>query len=369
MSPFPINLEKEATTTKNIRVELEPAGNCFGSMLLLSKDEQAPGIHPWVEQTRSQMSPEMLARHRLVTLGLFYAAVPRQSWDSFSAYLDQLKHAAPAMLREMLLSSYARVHHTEVSQTDIRTAVNWAEVLSSPSTYLAFLNQRFGAENIDDELETRAYHYVLDPPALKQLLVEHLGWFWKNYLEEEWTRVRPMLDESVRSFKQADLSRMTRLEATRFVTGQNLEETKWVEMLDRAEQIVFIPNAHIGPYVHKGLIGNVLQVYFGARQPEGGAVRIPDLDRAEIAAQLSALADDTRLRILSLIAEREQVRAQDLMDATGLSQPSISRYLGQLTAAGYLQERRVNGAKAYTLNQDRIEKTLKAASSFLLKRG
>jgi len=35
---------------------------------------------------------------------------------------------------------------------------------------------------------------------------------------------------------------------------------------------------------------------------------------------------------------------------------------------GYLQERRANGAKAYTINRDRIEKTLKAISAFLLER-
>ena len=42
---------------------------------------------------------------------------------------------------------------------------------------------------------------------------------------------------------------------------------------------------------------------FGARQPEDASVRIPELDRADIVARMSALADDTRLRILQMIAE------------------------------------------------------------------
>jgi DNA-binding transcriptional ArsR family regulator len=82
----------------------------------------------------------------------------------------------------------------------------------------------------------------------------------------------------------------------------------------------------------------------------------------------SALADDTRLRILCLVADQRGARAQDIMDETGLSQPSISRYLNQLTAAGFLQERRANGVKVYTVNQERVEKTLKATSAFLLNR-
>jgi len=100
--------------------------------------------------------------------------------------------------------------------------------------------------------------------------------------------------------------------------------------------------------------------------PEGSEVRIPELDRAEIVARLSALADDTRLNILQMIAENGQMRAQEIMEAINLSQPSVSRYLTQLTATGYLQERRESGAKVYILNKDRIEKTLKAIQAFLL---
>jgi DNA-binding IclR family transcriptional regulator len=65
------------------------------------------------------------------------------------------------------------------------------------------------------------------------------------------------------------------------------------------------------------------------------------------------------MQILQLIAEKGEMRAQDIIEAIGLSQPSTSRYLSQLAAAGYLLERRVNTAKVYTLNHDRIEKTLK----------
>ena len=107
---------------------------------------------------------------------------------------------------------------------------------------------------------------------------------------------------------------------------------------------------------------------FGAHLPEGSDVRVPELDRAEIVSRLSALADDTRLHILQMIVENGEMRSQEIIEATGLSQPSVSRYLGQLTAAGYLQERRENGAKVYVLNRDRIEKTLKAVHAFLIGR-
>jgi DNA-binding transcriptional ArsR family regulator len=69
-----------------------------------------------------------------------------------------------------------------------------------------------------------------------------------------------------------------------------------------------------------------------------------------------------------MIADKGEMRSYEIMEATNLSQPSVSRYLSQLTATGYLQERRESGAKVYILNKDRIEKTFKAVNAFLLGR-
>ena len=132
--------------------------------------------------------------------------------------------------------------------------------------------------------------------------------------------------------------------------------------------MIFIPNAHLGPYIRHAKLQDNFYLYFGAHLPEGSDIRVPELDRAEIVARLSALADNTRLSILQMIAENGKMRSQEIMEAINLSQPSVSRYLSQLTATGYLQERRENGAKVYMLNNERIEKTLKAVSAFLLGR-
>ena len=58
--------------------------------------------------------------------------------------------------------------------------------------------------------------------------------------------------------------------------------------------------------------------------------------------------------------------SQDLIAGLELSQSTVSRHLKQLTATGYLTERRCNGAKCYTLNPRRIRDTLQALSVFLL---
>src|SRR6266545_2931587 len=366
MSPFALNLEK--IKLGNSLVMVEPAMNAFISMLLISKAEDEPGIHEWVTKTHARMSHEEQFRHKLVTIGFHYSILPQVPGITFETYLDHLEATPPSEFRNRLLSAYSEICFTKEAQEIKKQPVDWEEVLSSAKNYVEFLRSRFGDELVDEEVETRAYQYVIDPAALKQLITGHIRWFWKNHLQAEWMRVRPMLEESAKAFNQIDLSNKTRAELVQFVTGKEISETKWghEHELEEAKEIIFVPNAHIGPYIRGTKVGDSFVLYFGAHLPEGSNVHIPELDRAELVARLSALADDTRLRILQMIAERTEMRAQDIIDEIGLSQPSVSRYLSQLTASGYLQERRVNGAKAYTLNRDRIEKTLKAVSAFLL---
>ena len=366
MSPFALDLDK--TQTEISLAMLEPALNAFGTMLLISKAEDDPGIHEWVTKTRAVMSPEEQFRHKLVTIGFHYSILPRVPGATFEGYLASLESTPPSAFRQRLLDAYSGICLTKEAEKDFDTPVEWDEVLLSAKNYVDFLKFRFGEELTDEEMETRAYEYVIDPAALKQLITGHIRWFWKNHLQAEWNRVRPMLEETARAFNQTDVSKMTRLELVQFVTGKEYTESKWGDELQNAKELIFIPNAHFGPYIRATKVQDNFYIYFGAHLPEGSEVHIPELDRAEIVARLSALADDTRLNILQMIAENGRMRSQEIMEAINLSQPSVSRYLTQLTATGYLQERRENGAKVYILNQDRIEKTLKAVHAFLLGR-
>ena len=366
MSPFAIDLEKTGTRTGLVR--LEPLLNGFGSMLLLSAGEDEPGVHEWISKTRARMSAEERARHKLVMIGLHYAVLPQKAGGTFEEYLDHLDSTPPSQFRERLLNAYEKICITNESKEDANTPVDWDKALSSPVNYVDFLLRRFGDELTDRNMESQAYQYVIDPVAMKQLITGHMRWFWENHLQAEWTRVRPMLEASAKAFNQVDLRGKTRAEIIQFVTGKEVSESKWGHDLLDAKELVFIPNAHFGPYIRASKIGDSFYIYFGAHLPEGSDVRVPELDRAEMVSRLSALADDTRLHILQMIVENGEMRSQEIMEAINLSQPSVSRYLSQLTAAGYLQERRENGAKVYILNRDRVEKTLKAVHAFLLGR-
>ena len=346
----------------DIQFSLEPVFNILHSMLLLTKSDQVSGFNEWVGQTYAAMTAEERRQHRLVIVGFFFAIMPDRSWKSFPAFLDYLAKADPVALRDKMLDFYMEIP----CETDPQPPVDRQKILADADSYLAFLHTRFEASSIDDELETEAYRYVIRPDRMRHLIVSHLSMMWERFLASEWDRNLPMLEKAVQAFRQADLSNMDWIEAARWITGQALPEEKISKWLNDAERVVFVPSAHVGPYLGHFQYGQTAGVLFGARLPKEAAIDVPELSRAEIIVRLSALSDDSRLNILKHIAEHGEQRSQDIMNQLDLSQSATSRHLMQLSATGFLIERRCEGAKCYQLNPDRIEDTLQAIAAYLL---
>lgn len=65
-----------------------------------------------------------------------------------------------------------------------------------------------------------------------------------------------------------------------------------------------------------------------------------------------SLADDTRLKILLLIKQEQELCVCELTEALALSQPKISRHIALLRQAGLLQDRRSGKWVYYRLSSD-----------------
>lgn len=352
------------------RFGLEPALNAINSLLLLSRSDRWSGLGEWIVQTANSLTPQQFHTNRLVVEGLHHAMLPVQSWTSFPAYLQNLATLPGTLLRERLLDAYLDIAREpkmacapgEEIQIPTREAL-----IASVDVYLDFLDRAFG--DFDRDLEAEAHALIQHPDTMKRVIVEHLGFMWEQHLAAEWTRTLPLLQESIDAFRQVRLDGLDKLEAIRTVTGQDTPDEKWRWIAD-LERIVFVPSAHVGPYLGKlHLKSDPGQLYliYGARLPEGIRAARPAsaLSRAELVVRFSALADDTRLRILALLGEQGELCAQDIITALDLSQSAASRHLTQLSATGYLIERRQENAKCYRLNPERITATLDALQRFL----
>lgn len=347
-----------APETVTVKVGLEPVHNVLNTLLLLSDTERQSGFSEWIVQTASSLSPERQHHNRLVIMGFLDAVMPDKSWNSFPAYLDYLAAQTPSQLQERAL------HWCEEKPDapDRQTLLNDRQVYLN---YIENLYVEKKMESFDRTLYIEVHGLYNDPAAMKALAVSHLRGMWDEVLADEWQRNAPMLQEAVDAFQQLDYSGLTALEAIRLVTGRDMG-MHWGEHALRFKQLIFVPSAHIGPYItslddEKG----TAWIVFGARVPKGVQVSSAALSRSELMVQLSALADDTRLRILELVRDHGELCAQDIITMLDLSQSSASRHLRQLTATGYLTERRQEVSKCYTLNMVRFDETVQAMRRFL----
>jgi DNA-binding transcriptional ArsR family regulator len=355
--PAPIRESILAPEVARFRIAAEPAVNALESLLMLARVDHHSGLDDFLVTTAAQLPDDVLKRNEVILYGLHYALTPDRSWSSFPAYIDHLAAYDPVALRDKVIHAYLRLPCQKNLENPTLEAL-----LESEEVFLEFLNCRFDEELIYEEVERKAYRLLTHPEKMQAEIVGHLQMMWDEVLKDEWERVLPLVNESVAAFEQVDMATMTDADVMRFVTGQRNE--KWAALIESVTSVVFVPSAHLGPYLGAFHSGDTAWIVFGARQPQGVQQGISDLSRAELLVWLSALSDDTRLRILGLIRERGELCAQEIIDLLGLSQSTCSRHLRQLTASGYLHENRQEIGKCYNLNPERIADTARAIEQY-----
>lgn len=353
----------ELSVQEPIRFSIEPAHNALKSMHLLNFSTELSGLGQWVVETAERLGPELLHRNRLVHEGLHYAVMPEPSYPSFWAYLGALSSASPLALRDRLLRALWEPSRKEPVPGAPPPPAGPEELVASLDAYLSFCTHYFRGE-FDPELEAEAYSYLADPPRMQALIVSHLRSLWAEHLATEWERTRGQLLASAEAFRTLDLAGKSPREAVELVVRQELSP-KWDDVFVGSHQIVLVPSAHLGPYVMKFWDRGVLRVFFGARLPEGVEAASPELSRADLLVRLGALTDDTRLRVLAMLAREGELCAPELMVRLDLHQSAVSRHLRQLVAASYVSERWRDGTKCYRLSRERIDDTLRALQHFL----
>jgi len=350
--------------TSTVIIRLDSVQTIIHSMVLMVRSEELSGLNPWIYETISALTAEQKATHELVMIGVHYAVVPTRFWKDFPTFLAHLEKSDPLILRDKVLDFYLSYEPCE--KTGKLVEGTKESLLDDFEFFLEYLRNKFGDKGVFPKIEKKAHELLNDPGKMQKLITTHLRFMWEEYFQAEWERVQPMLSDAVMAFNEIDFRNMSQGEIAKYITGQELNQEYWDLSSEEINQLVFVPSAHVGPYLGKFRYKNALGVIFGARLPKDTEMHAPDLSRNEITIRLSALADDVRLHILKLFAEEGELRSQDIMERLQLSQSAASRHLKQLSATGYLIERRCSGAKCYTLNADKIQDTLRAVGAFLL---
>lgn len=355
MPPMPVSDFMLVSKPPAVTVAIEPVQNALNSLFMLNKAEEFSGLDDWVIRTAAAMSPERRHANQLVFEGLYHALQPERRLASFPAYIDYMAAQDPVLARDRLLRDVWRCGPGQGKPSDL---------LASVDAYINFLLTYFTGVEIDVALETETYALMVEPARMQQVMVSHMRAMWHEVYAVEWERVKPLLEESATAFNRLDLGSLGLVEAAHLVLGHELDG-KWKSLLTGDRQVIFVPSAHVGPYAGKFTSDQIVWLIFGARLPEGVPAGSSALSRSELLVRLSALTDDTRLRMLELLSRHGELCAPDIMLHLDLTQSATSRHLRQLSATGYITERRREGAKCYSLNRKRLDDTFRSLGRFL----
>lgn len=351
--------------TAPVRVALESVYNVLNSMALLNEASKLPGLNSKIVQMAAALSPEQLQTNRLLFEGLRDALAPEQGQEreEFPAHLKYLSEQNPYTLRERALerlsARFARRVSSENAEGDL-IAPDTARLLNDMQAYLACVKYAQGDTAFDAALHAEVHRLLHDAPALHTMMVSHLEMLWNMAFEAEWKRVQRSLRWQVEMFAYHLDEKATVGDAFSTLTGRELPPDIANRVVD-AQEIILVPSWHTGRNVMLWEDEKSSRLFFSEPPNYDVAQRDIPMGRLELRARLSALADETRLRILELLAQQDELPAQEIIAQLGLSQSNVSRHLKQLVSAGFLYERRGEGAnKTYRLSSFYFDRTARA---------
>jgi DNA-binding transcriptional ArsR family regulator len=189
-------------------------------------------------------------------------------------------------------------------------------------------------------------------PELRAALVE----YWDACFAAEWTRIEPLLAEAVDDARHRLAEHGVVGLFDRLPPGAEADARVLAVESEAEATIVPSPQRPVrfsaSAFVWRRILvadeeNCPVTVLYAA--PTSIRQLHPDAAPSELVEMLSALADDTRLRVLKLIAERPRT-AQELAPIVGMSTTGLSKILRKLATAGLLDARREGYYVVYSLN-------------------
>lgn len=354
-----------APSTVSVSVVLDEVAIPLSSLRMIGAENIYSGLHEWIGNTSDKLTDEQInANNRATGIAVdMYHLIDAQTFPEFANAITDID---PARLRETRLEYMREIPNYPGDEAILADREAFIDLMVE--TYREKLEKK--GKEVDREHWGADWDDLHNPAAALQEASDHLNFMWDTYMQAEWQRVRPIIAEATEAFNAMNYDNMSAFEAMEAVTGRNMRGKGFFEEeLESADHMVFMPSAHLGPYISWAHLGEEKQLvfFFGVRPPKDAPTRSVDLNRSELLVRLNALADETRLKILELLTENDELCAQDFITQLNLSQSSASRHLRQLTASGYLSERRRDVAKCYSLNPDRIDDTIQGLQQFLKK--
>lgn len=218
-----------------------------------------------------------------------------------------------------------------------------------------------------------AYLALDAPVAFTERFIGMLRDYWQQAFAAEWDRLEPALAESVTAAGRMiarvgpypllqTLSPELRVDVSQARFWLAREHDHTIE-IGPGEQLLLIPSYYAWPHVRVNCDPPwPLEVVYPA--PQLVAAARPPLPPQELVQTLRALADETRLKALRLIAERPR-STQELAPLLAMTEAGLSKHLRVLTQAGLLRRERQGYWVLYGLRRSQLAPFGDALMQFL----
>ncbi|MBA3468446.1 MAG: winged helix-turn-helix transcriptional regulator [Herpetosiphonaceae bacterium] len=326
----------------------------LSTMGLVGIVQEFEGLDEWVVQAAASLPPRLRHDMQLCMRAGHYSyvvveAVAEQvlqpgaaGHDDIKALLDDLRALSPEQCRSMvraIILRTARHHDVELEQPI-------DDILADQERLEAVVSQLLIP--IDTAELVQLFQ---EPTEWRDLLVSSMQRFWDRVYRDEYAAQQPGRERNVYYHRSHGYS-------THFpdlfaaVTGRRVPD-HIQERMDEVTTVRFVPSQYIGPYLSFLFNNGLLTVFYNSSvTPAEGDEQS---ERTQSLYQpLAALADKTRLQIMSLLHGRE-LYAQEIVNLLDIHQSAVSRHLKLMETAGVLTVRRDKGAKFYSINRQRIE--------------
>ena len=352
-----------ADPAESIAFSYSPLLEAVLSLHVLSEPKHHPLQHPWVRRARLLPAPlrREIADFRFAYDGFvpeFLMPTPGSPYRSFEEDLRELEQFD----EPTLALGFLRPLYDHRGERD--------EALLADPTVKEHVIARAKVAGGDPALAALIFEA---PRELTERFVALLGSYWEAAFEEEWSGLEPRLAETVAEAGRriagdgvygylTGLSPQLLIDPRRREIRRDLPHEHTVEVGPRSE-LVLVPSVFVWPHVRVNCDPPwpPAIVYPAPFALAGGRAKLPSEDVVHV---LRALADETRLRALKLIAAGER-STQELAPLIGISEAGLSKHLRLLARAGLVRGRREGYYALYSLEPERISTLSEAVLLFL----
>ncbi|PJF44020.1 MAG: hypothetical protein CUN55_06130 [Phototrophicales bacterium] len=329
---------------------------------LLHVGERLEGLSDWLLQTTARLTPadrEIL--NPLSMLNLLATGIQGYLIDSVP--IDSNANTNFAALHEHLIqidtAALQKVAFQAMQESFERQGIleRGASLPHEHSALTAILERAY--QHIAERWEPPLYFAIsaadmarifLDASAMHQSLVKALTHVWENFYQEQAMMDMQQHRLAVLYHNQQPHSEDLKL-SIRAITGRALPE-RLQELMPTVQAVDLIPTSHIGAHMTVAMLGRKWWIGFNANLVP--AERVQSSFSPELYPFLKALADETRLKIVSLLIEGE-FNVGEIADALNLTQSTASRHLNLLAKTDLLHTRRDGTMRYYTLNYEALQ--------------